>query len=138
MSTWLVTTAAPLALFGVGLALTEGTRSESVLPGTQIVAASQIADGAPGCAVAPAQSGAPAGSSPVKGPAEAVADSKAGNGSCENNQSPDQSQPSQNAGSQVPTAQAPTAFAPGIPLAPFLAVPAGAAGLAVATAKSAG
>lgn len=101
------------------------------LPGAQQIDAA-------GCAVAPAQSGAPAGSSPVKGPAEAVADSKAGNGSCENNQSPDQSQPSQNAGSQVPTAQAPTAFAPGIPLAPFLAVPAGAAGLAVATAKSAG
>lgn len=137
MSTPFMATAAAIALLGAGFAATEGTRSAFAIPHAQIVEASEIADGAPNCAAKVQQNNvsAPKGSSPATGQAAGMADAKAGNSSCNDNPSPDQSEATQNATGQASAAQTPTAFAPGLPLAPLLAVPASAAGLAVVAAN---
>lgn len=137
MSTWFVTIAAPLALFGAGLALTEGTRSETVLPATQIVDAAQITDGTPNCAVKVGQGGMPdaASRSPANGQTASIENADANADSCDNTQSSDQSETAQDAAGQAASAQTPTAFAPALPLAPFIAVPVGTAGLAVVAAN---
>lgn len=137
MSTPFIVTAASIALLGAGFAATEGTRSAFAIPPAQIVDGSQIADGAANCAVEPSQ-GDTAASTDAGGANEGganLANAGADAGSCEKSQSPDQSETAQNASGQAPAVQTPTAFAPGLPLAPFIAVPAGAAGLAAAAAN---
>ena len=140
MSTPFIATAASIALLGAGFAATEGTRAAFVIPDAKIVDASEIADGAPNCGAKAMPGDASALKTPGSTPGQtaSMADTKAPDGSCNNSQSQTQEEASQNAAGNAAAAQAPTAFAPGIPLAPFLAVPASAAGLAVATAKSAG
>lgn len=128
MSTPFIATAASIALLGAGFAATEGTRSASVIPPAQIVEESAMADGAANCT--PAQ-----GDPSASGEGTDAANAKADVNSCDKNQSPDQSESPQNASGQAPAPQAPTAFAPAFPIAPFIAVPAGAAGLAVAAAN---
>lgn len=128
MSTPFFASAASIALLGAGFAATEGTRSAFVIPPSTIVEAAQLAGGAPNCT--PSQ-----GDPSPKAEGADAANANAQTGNCDNSQSPDQSETPQNGSGQAPAVQTPTAFAPGLPLAPFIAVPAGAAGIAVATSN---
>lgn len=125
MSTWFATIAAPLALFGAGLAIADGTRSQAALPDQPSPPAAAPSSTAQSC-----QPETPKGSALDGVDTAKLAGSVTNGANCSDTPSPDQAQ-----AAQSPAVQAPTAFTPGLPLGPFLAVPAGAASLVAAAAN---